>query len=111
MNTTAHGSVEAWEWAKKNWDELEVTLPADLQCKILSVVLDGFSTATQMSDISTFFANRDTKSFDKIISQELEKIDIRRRWVERDTRDVSEWLASKGFLENSENDAGTQVLA
>lgn len=99
MSSSPHGAVEIWKWTKANWDRVENSVPVDMQCTILGVVLDGLNTRDQVDDVKAYFANRDTKNYSQLLSQKLEKMEICRRWVEHDADDVKAWLENHGYLE------------
>lgn len=90
-----------WDLTKENWVRIETSVPVDLRCKVLGVVLDGLGTGEQISDVRTYFAARDSKEYQQVLEQKLEGLEVRRRWAERDAADVNAWLSSHGYLGRS----------
>lgn len=98
MGSSAHGAAVLWDWTKENWVRIETSIPVDLRCKVLGVVLDGLGTGEQISDVRTYFAARDSTEYQQVLEQKLEGMEVRRRWAERDAADVNAWLSSHGYL-------------
>lgn len=98
MSSSPHGALEVWKWTKANWDKVENSVPVDIQCMTLGVVLDGLNTRDQVDDVKAYFATRDTKNYSQLLSQKLEKMEITRQWVENDADNVKSWLESHGYL-------------
>lgn len=99
MGSSAHGATELWEWAKLNWGRVEERLPASMQALILGLVLEGLNTSSQLEDVKTYFAGRDTRQYDQALAQKLERMETRVRWAERDAGNVTAWLKTHGYLE------------
>lgn len=87
-----------WDWTKENWARIESSVPVDLRCKVLGVVLGGLGTEEQISDVRAYFAARDSKEYQQVLEQKLEGMEVRRRWAERDAADVHAWLSSHVYL-------------
>lgn len=98
MGSSAHGAAVLWDWTKEKWGRMETSIPVDLRCVILGVVLDGLSTEEQILDVKAYFASRDSKAYQQVLEQKLERMEVRRRWAERDAEDVKAWLASHGYM-------------
>ncbi|KAJ0116359.1 hypothetical protein J7T55_007339 [Diaporthe amygdali] len=104
MASSAHGAVQLWNWMKVNWGRVETSVPVDLRCVILGVVLDGLSTEEHIADVRAYFKARDSEAYHQVLEQRLERMEVRRSWAERDAEDVKAWLESHGYLHNSEQD-------
>lgn len=85
---------------KENWARMETTIPADLRCMILGVVLDALSTEEQIVDVKAYFKSRDSSAYQQVLEQKVEGMEIRRCWAERDAEDVKAWLSSHGYLDS-----------
>jgi len=55
----------------------------------------------QIADAKAFFSTRDTTDFNVVLAQEPKEMKTTRRWLGRDADDVSSWLSSHGYLENT----------
>ncbi|KAG5809381.1 hypothetical protein H9Q74_002803 [Fusarium xylarioides] len=95
IRDTAHGAIELWEWTKQNWERIEKEVPVDITLEFLGLALEGLHTKDQIEDVRAFFGVRDTKI---AIEQNLEDMENRRSWAERDICDVRSWLESHGYL-------------
>jgi hypothetical protein len=73
-------------------------MPVDLQSMVLKVALEGLGTMDHISDVKDFFAHRDTKEYQKVLEQQLESLEIRVRWAERDRDDIRVWLTNRNYL-------------
>ncbi|KAF5250995.1 hypothetical protein FANTH_3859 [Fusarium anthophilum] len=95
---TAHGAIELWEWTKRNWERVEKDVPVDIASLFLGTALEGLHTKEQIEDVRAFFAARDTKGYQMVLDQNLEGMENRRSWAERDISDVRSWLEGHGYL-------------
>lgn len=99
MGSSVHGAAVLWDWTKKNWGRIETSIPVDLRCMILGIVLDGLSTKEQLHDVKAYFEYRDSKAYQQVLEQKSERMEVRRRWAERDAEDVKVWLLSHGYID------------
>ncbi|KAF5543308.1 aminopeptidase 2 [Fusarium mexicanum] len=95
---TAHGAIELWEWTKQNWERVEKEVPVDIASLFIGTALEGLHTKEQIADVRAFFAARDTKGYHMVLDQNLEGMENRRSWAERDISDVRSWLEGHGYL-------------
>ncbi|KAF5974132.1 aminopeptidase 2 [Fusarium coicis] len=93
-DSAPHGAMELWEWTKQNWERVEKEGPIDTAAEFLGLALEGLHTKDQIEDVRAFFGGRDTKI---PIDQNLEGMENRRSWAERDMSDVRSWLESHGL--------------
>ncbi|KAL4946615.1 hypothetical protein BDV06DRAFT_218082 [Aspergillus oleicola] len=102
LRTHAAGIDARWNWVKENWDTLYQRLPPGLGMlgTVLQICTASFCTEAQLKDVEGFFANKDTKGFDRAIEQSLDAIRAKVKWVQRDSADVGSWLKSKGYLKD-----------
>ncbi|KAF5640434.1 aminopeptidase 2 [Fusarium sp. NRRL 52700] len=95
---TAHGAIELWEWTKQNWERVEKEVPVDIASTFLGPALEGLHTKDQIEEVRGFFARCDTKSYQMVLYQNLEGMENRRWWAERDLSNVCSWLEAHGYL-------------
>ncbi|KAL1923606.1 uncharacterized protein VTP21DRAFT_8586 [Calcarisporiella thermophila] len=57
----------------------------------------NFSSWERLREAERFFSTLDTREFARSLQQSLEALRVRASWVERDGRDVEEWLQANGF--------------
>ena len=98
LNASAAGAEGVWRWAKKNWQKIDEAFHSDLLRILVPVILGGLSTQSQLKDVKDFFDDRDTSLYNHILKQELERIEIRQKWAERDDDDLKQYLQAQGYL-------------
>ena len=87
-----------WRWAKQSWHRIDEVFHSDLLRILVPIILGGLSTKSQLEDVKRFFSDRDTSLYSHILRQELERIEVRQRWVERDGDDLKGYLQSLDYL-------------
>ncbi|GAP91974.2 putative aminopeptidase [Rosellinia necatrix] len=92
LNTSTAGVDGVWAWAKSNWAKIVASQTPELLRLIVPLVLGGFSTEAQLSDAVGFFSTQDTKTFNQVLEQELEKVRTRIAWTKRNMSSVKYWL-------------------
>lgn len=100
MNTSVAGVEGIWGWARNNWGTIAEAQTPDLLRLIVPLILGGFSTEEQLAEAEAFFSQQDTKTFNQVLEQELEKIRARISWTKRDSANVRTWLEDRGYLAN-----------
>ncbi|KAK4540281.1 hypothetical protein LTR36_009593 [Oleoguttula mirabilis] len=93
--------IEAlWSWMKANWDTLRVKLPPSLTLlgSVVSMGTSGFSTEAQLKDVEAFFKEKGAKGFERNLAQSCDGIRAKIGWIERDAKDVEEWLRHSKYL-------------
>ncbi|QKX53610.1 uncharacterized protein TRUGW13939_00689 [Talaromyces rugulosus] len=100
LRAHATGVQERWKWLNQNWDTLVERFPPALSMlgTIVQLTSAAFSTEAQFKDVEAFFASKDTRGFDRAVSQSLDSIQSKSNWVQRDHADVEQWLKTNGFL-------------
>ncbi|KAJ0414679.1 peptidase family M1-domain-containing protein [Aspergillus carlsbadensis] len=102
LRSHAAGIDARWAWVKNNWDALYQRLPPGLGMlgTVVQICTASFCTEEQLKDVQSFFADKNTKGFDRAVEQSLDAIRAKVSWVKRDRADVGSWLKSKGHLKN-----------
>jgi aminopeptidase 2 len=94
------GIVALWEWLKQNWDTIQERLSPALN--VLSIVVglctDSFTCEEQLNEVESFFEVKITEGFDRALMQSFDAIRAKGRWLERDMKDMEEWLHERHFL-------------
>ncbi|KAK9450084.1 peptidase family M1-domain-containing protein [Limtongia smithiae] len=100
LRTTVEGTRALWVWVKENWDAIEKLLPPGLSMlsSVVSLATGGFAKQADVDDIEAFFAERNTKGYDKGLAQSLESVKSKMKWIERDGETVKVWLKENGYL-------------
>lgn len=62
---------------------------------IVTMCVSNFTTQAQADEVRAFFKGRETVGFDRALAQSLDSVQAKIAWVERDTKDVKEWLKTR----------------
>lgn len=108
LRSSVIGRAELWNFMRHHWDILYERHCDDIGFLDYFVVLsiESFSTIERYHEVQSFFANKDTTTYDRILATCLEGIRMNILWLERDCRDVEEWLQANGYLTSSELNSG-----
>lgn len=98
VGTSTHGALELWDWTSNHWDKLIETMPEHALAEVLTLTLEGLNTMEQCRDVERYFEDRDVSGYRLILLQGLESMTVRRKWSERDAKNVSEWLKEQGCM-------------
>lgn len=95
------GVEERWKWLKENWDTILSRFPPSLGMlgSIIQLSTVSFNTEEQLKDVEAFFAPKDTKGFDRAVSQSLDSISAKAHWLKRDREDVEQWVKANGYFD------------
>lgn len=94
------GMEAFWAWMKENWDVLKKKMPPSftLLGSTVSMATSGFTKKEQLEDVEDFFKDKSTKGFDRNLAQSFDAVRAKIGWLERDGKDVEQWLKSEGYL-------------
>lgn len=83
-----------WEFTKENWDTIYAQLSGNMVVldRFLKNSLNKFSSKVVMNDIEEFFKDKDNHGYDKGLVVIRDSITGNANWVERDAKNVEEWL-------------------
>ena len=100
LRNDKQGIEMLWEWMKKNWEPLNVKCPASLGMlgSIVQISTGGFTHQDQLNAVRAFFDGKSTKGFDRSLEQVSDGVTAKARWLQRDGKDVEEWLTENGYL-------------
>jgi aminopeptidase 2 len=100
LRTSAAGVEGLWGWLTANWDTIEKKLPPGLSMlsTIIMVCCSGFTEKEHAEKIRAFFKDKDTKGYEMSLAQSLDGVQAKAQWVQRDGRNVTEWLKTSSFL-------------
>jgi aminopeptidase 2 len=100
LRMTAAGVNANWEWLQKNWETIKERCPPGLPMLggLVYGATMGFTSWEKKKEVEAFFKDKDTKGYQRNLSQALEQIESRTMWLERDRADVKEYLVKSGYL-------------
>lgn len=99
LRTHKDGIIALWEALQANWDELTKRLPPGLSMlgTVVQLCTASFTQKERIAEIEKFFKDRSTKGFDQGLAQSLDAIRAKSNWVERDAKDVEQWLKENKY--------------
>ncbi|KAF9364033.1 hypothetical protein BGX34_002684 [Mortierella sp. NVP85] len=88
-----------WEWVKANWTTLANRYKSSMSMlgACVKYPLAQSSDVSLIKDVKEFFADKDTKDFQRALDQALEGLDVNSAWVQREQQGLSEWLTSNKY--------------
>lgn len=88
-----------WKYLQDNWDACVTKLgnPIVLD-RFIQVSLPGFTDSASIDEIDAFFADKDTKAFDRTLQTVKDKIRGRVAYRSRDIEPLREWLTTNGYM-------------
>ncbi len=90
-----------WEWVKENVDRIVEAVGDGMEGfrLMIKVILGGLGTREHWEDVKNFFEGKDTENYNVYLAQSLDTILAKAVWVERDRKDVAEWLKENWYAE------------
>ncbi|KAG0004841.1 Aminopeptidase 2 mitochondrial [Modicella reniformis] len=100
LRSSVIGRAKLWDFMRHHWDVLYERHCDDIGFLDYFVLLsiESFSTLERYQEVQAFFANKDTSAYDRILATCLEGIRMNILWLERDCKDVEQWLRDNGYL-------------
>ncbi|CEQ42185.1 SPOSA6832_03982 [Sporobolomyces salmonicolor] len=69
----------------------------------------SLTTEADADAVESFFADKDTTSFNQPLQQGLEAVRAKARWLARETQEVQVWLENKGFMKRDSGFAAKEL--
>lgn len=66
---------------------------------VVKYSLFSLSSEADAQDVERFFADKDTSAFVQPLSQGLDSVRSKAKWLERDAQDVEQWLRDNKYLQ------------
>ncbi len=88
-----------WKYLQDNWGQatLKMANPVVLD-RFVKLTLNKFTDAKYINEIDTFFADKDTSSFDRTLEQVKDAVRGRAAYRARDANVIKEWLSANGYI-------------
>ncbi|KAG0365379.1 hypothetical protein BGZ54_006572 [Gamsiella multidivaricata] len=88
-----------WDWVKANWNTLANRYKSSMSMlgACVKYPLSQSSDVTIIKEVKEFFADKDTKDFQRALDQALEGLDVNSAWVAREQQGLSEWLSANKY--------------
>ncbi|PWY97439.1 putative AAP1-alanine/arginine aminopeptidase [Testicularia cyperi] len=99
MSQNPKGRRIMWQATKQRWETLSKRFAGNFSLsRLIEYSFSAFSSEADAKDVEQFFADKDTAKFSMGLSQGLDAVRAKARWVQRDADDVKSWLQSNGYL-------------
>ncbi|KAF9944908.1 hypothetical protein BGZ70_004228 [Mortierella alpina] len=88
-----------WQFVKKNWALLSERYKSSMGLlgACVKYPLGQCSDAALVKDVSEFFADKDTKDFQRALDQAIEGLNVNSAWVSREQEGLAEWLSANKY--------------
>ncbi|KAJ1964402.1 hypothetical protein GGI12_001451 [Dipsacomyces acuminosporus] len=99
INTSGPSRVRLWKWYQDSYDLLVGRYHASMNYMGILVRLSTseFVGNDKADEVESFFAEKNTSKFQRVIDQSLEKIRSNSAWFAKDRENVRTWFADNGF--------------
>lgn len=89
-----------WNWMKTHWSSIETKIGknSSLLDRIVGTVLQTLTDASTLTEIETFFKDKDTTAFARALEVSKDRIRGRARYLQRDHERLKEWLAANRYI-------------
>ncbi|KAF8953474.1 hypothetical protein CPC16_000705 [Podila verticillata] len=88
-----------WDWVKNNWSVLSQRYSTSMgllgHCVKMPLTLS--SDVALIKEVKEFFADKDTKDFQRALDQAIEGLEVNSAWVAREQEALSEWLSANKY--------------
>ncbi|KAG0220142.1 peptidase family M1-domain-containing protein [Mortierella sp. GBAus27b] len=88
-----------WTWIKKNWSTFQERYTGNIHMLgfCIKLPLSNVADLSALKDLEDFFADKDTKDFDRDLEQAKEGLRSRSNWVTRDGGALETWLVDHHY--------------
>ncbi|KAF8929306.1 peptidase family M1-domain-containing protein [Dissophora ornata] len=97
LNTKAR--LPTWEFVKTNWTLLSDRYKSSMGLLGMCVKfpLTQLADPALIKEVTEFFADKDTKDFQRALDQAIEGLSVNSAWVTREQESLSEWLTANNY--------------
>ncbi|KAK9450798.1 peptidase family M1-domain-containing protein [Limtongia smithiae] len=90
-----------WEFIKANWETIYTSTSGNMVIldRFIRMSTNVFSSTKAYEDIEAFFADKDTRGFERSVGQVLDSVRGYAGWLSRDAEDVERFLAANKYIE------------
>ncbi|KAF8960586.1 hypothetical protein BGZ46_001541 [Entomortierella lignicola] len=99
LSTNINARNAAWTWLKGNWSTLQERFTGNMSMLgfCVKIPVNKMADPAVLKDLEDFFADKDTKDFERDLEQAKEGLRIRSKWVARDGKALESWLVEQGY--------------
>ncbi|RIA85787.1 aminopeptidase [Glomus cerebriforme] len=101
LQTNRKARRALWNYIKENWYLIHERYSKSLALfeHIIKFGIELFASEDDVKDVEKFFSNKNCKEFERPLQQSIENIRANAAWIERDSKDVKDWLKANGYLQ------------
>lgn len=90
---------KSWEYLKENWSAIYDKFSTNMVVldRLVRLMISNFSSKKAAEDIQEFYKDKNTHGFDRSLGQAVDTILANAQWVERDAKEVQQWLLQQNF--------------
>ncbi|GAA5943340.1 hypothetical protein JCM1841_004805 [Sporobolomyces salmonicolor] len=90
---------QLWDFLQHNYAEILQRFKGNYTTgRLVAASFSGFSSEGDAKAVEAFFADKDKSSYAQPLSQGLDAVRSRAKWLERDVADVEKWLRENQYL-------------
>ncbi|KAK5814475.1 peptidase family M1-domain-containing protein [Linnemannia elongata] len=99
LSANAKARLSTWEFIKKNWTLISDRYKSSMGLLGLCVKypLVWLADKALVQDVTEFFAEKDTKDFQRALDQAIEGLNVNSAWVEREQESLGAWLTANKY--------------
>ncbi|KAH9909190.1 peptidase family M1-domain-containing protein [Xylariomycetidae sp. FL2044] len=103
LKSHAEGTEALFTWLTNSWPEIHKRLSGNppILGSMITICTSGFARPEQLEKVESFFADKDTKTFDQSLAQSKDAIRSKISWLQRDREDVAAWVKENGYAKAS----------
>ncbi|VVT46863.1 uncharacterized protein SAPINGB_P001425 [Magnusiomyces paraingens] len=91
---------KSWEYLKANWDAIYKKFSTNMVVldRLVRLMITNFASEKAYKEIETFYSDKNTHGFERSLGQALDTIKANTEWVERDGKEVKQWLVENKYI-------------
>ncbi|KAG0283670.1 hypothetical protein BGZ96_011949 [Linnemannia gamsii] len=99
LSANAKARLSTWEFIKTNWTLISDQYKSSMGLLGLCVKypLAHLADKALIQDVNEFFAEKDTKNFQRALDQAIEGLNVNSAWVEREQESLGAWLTAHKY--------------
>ncbi|KAH8765892.1 puromycin-sensitive aminopeptidase [Hyaloscypha sp. PMI_1271] len=98
-----NGIDALWKYLTGNWDEIVGERGGIMGGRFVGFCVQGFTREGQLREVEAFLKRQKgngVEKFEKFLEQSLDAVRAKVGWVERDRKEVRDWLRANGYYED-----------
>ncbi|KAG0022145.1 hypothetical protein BGZ80_000958 [Entomortierella chlamydospora] len=99
LSSNPKARIPTWEFVKANWEMFAERYKSSMGLlgSCVKFPLTQVSDAALIKEVNEFFADKDTKNFQRALDQAIEGLTVNSAWVSREQEGLGEWLTANKY--------------